>query len=161
MIVSTIVRDRYAGVAVLETCPVNVFRLGKRGLERVLGSLESDVLEALWGLAQPATAGDVQRMLRPVRPLSFNTVMTVMNRLVEKGLLAKEGGASPYLYRPCYTREAFFNGLTRGVAAGLVRDFGDYAVSQFLAALIDENPSALADLERLVQEARQRQGGCP
>lgn len=145
----------------MDTCPVNVFRLGKRGLERVLGSLESDVLEALWGLGQAATAGDVQRTLRPVRPLSFNTVMTVMNRLVEKGLLEKEGGASPYLYRPSYSREAFFNGLARGVAAGLVQDFGDYAVSQFLAALINEKPSALADLERLVHEARQRQGERP
>lgn len=142
----------------LESCPINVFRLGKQGLERVLGSLESDVIEALWGLECPATVGDVQRRLRPERPLSFNTVMTVMNRLVEKRLLAKEGGAGPYLYRPCHSRDEFFNGLARGVAAGLVRDFGDYAVSQFLAALMDENPSALADLERLVQEARDRQG---
>lgn len=146
----------------METCPVNVFRLGKRGLERVLGSLESEVLEALWALGRPATAGEVRRALCLKRPLSFNTVMTVMNRLVEKGLLAKEeGGATPYLYRPCYSREEFLNDLARGVAAGLVRDFGDYAVSQFLAALMDENPAALGELERLVQEARQRQGGRP
>ncbi len=145
----------------MEAYPINVFRLGKRGLERVLGSLESEILEALWAFERPATAGEVRRALCARRPLSFNTVMTVMNRLVEKGLLAKEGGPGPYRYRPCYSREAFLTELARGVASGLVRDFGDYAVSQFLAALVDEKPSALAELEQLLREARQRLGQQP
>ena len=128
------------------------FDLDYRGLARVLGELEAKILETIWDLGE-ATVKDVAAALGP--EAHVKTVMTVMNRLVEKGLLAKEGGPGPYRYRPCYSREAFLTELARGVASGLVRDFGDYAVSQFLAALVDEKPSALAELERLLREARE------
>lgn len=143
----------------MDSCPVNVFRLEKQGLERVLGSLEARIMDTVWNFDRPVTVGEVQRSLQGERCLTFNTVMTVMNRLVEKGLLIKEGGAGPYVYVSANDRNEFINGMARGVAAGLVRDFGDCAVSQFLAVLIDENPKALNELEQLIRKARHGREG--
>ncbi len=113
-------------------------------------------MEAVWAAARPVAVRDVQEALRAERALSFNTVMTVMNRLAVKGLLAREGTCSPYLYRPRLGREEFVRGLAWEVAVGLVRDFGPHAVSQFLAAVAEVSPEALAELERLVREVRLR-----
>ena len=42
-------------------------------------------MEILW--ASKTTIRDVQTIVSEEEPLSFNTVMTVMNRLIEKGSL--------------------------------------------------------------------------
>lgn len=138
----------------MKRCPVSIFRLGKRGLERVLGSLEARVMEALWAASRPLAVREVQEALRAERELSFNTVMTVMNRLAAKGLLAREGGTGPYTYRPRLEREEFVRVLARDVAAGLVRDFGALAASQFVAAVAEERPEVLGEVERLLKEIR-------
>src|SRR5690349_7256712 len=57
----------------------------KKGLRKILGDLEADVMEAIWALGQ-ATVHDVhQRLADANRELAYTTVMTVMSRLAEKG----------------------------------------------------------------------------
>ncbi|GAA3318516.1 hypothetical protein GCM10020331_021640 [Ectobacillus funiculus] len=46
-------------------------------------------MELLWN-ADELSIKDVQQRLEQDKPVNFNTVMTVMNRLVEKGILKKE-----------------------------------------------------------------------
>lgn len=135
----------------------NVFRLGKEGLERVLGSLEARVMEEIWQLNRGVTVREVQAALAGEKSLSFNTIMTVMNRLVEKGLLRKKGTDGVNRYLAVQDRDQFMQNLVRGVASGLVKDFGDYAVAQFFAAILDKNPAALTELERLLKQVRERQ----
>lgn len=134
--------------------PIRTFRLGDQGLKRVLGELEAMVMEVVWASAGPVTIREVTERLRSHQPLAFNTVMTVMNRLVAKGLLKRSGRKGSYTYRPALEREAFLREVTRRVAAGLVQDFGTLAVSQFVDVLAEEAPDALAELER---ELRRRQ----
>ncbi|QIA27450.1 BlaI/MecI/CopY family transcriptional regulator [Thermaerobacter sp. PB12/4term] len=135
--------------------PIRIFRLGDQGLRRVLGELEATVMEVVWAGPGAVTIREVTERLSSSRqPLAFNTVMTVMNRLVAKGLLRRSGRKGSYTYRPAMDREAFLREVTRRVAAGLVQDFGSLAVSQFVDVLAEEAPDALAELER---ELRRRQ----
>lgn len=133
---------------------VRSFHLNERGLQRVLGGLEAAVMEVLWEHG-PLTIVEVQNALLPQR-LAFNTVMTVLTRLASKGLVTRrQGRGRRSLYEAALSREAFVERLTRDVTVGLVRDFGDYAVAQFVAALEREDPGRIAELEALLRRKRE------
>ena len=68
---------------------VHCYRLDARGPARVLGQLEAEIMECLWLLEQGRVA-DVCTQLGS--KANYKTVMTVMNRLVEKRLLQRSRG---------------------------------------------------------------------
>jgi predicted transcriptional regulator len=71
---------------------------------RRLTPLETLVMDAVWGLSE-ATVHQVRERLAPVKPLAYNTVLTVMRTLRAKGALASRREGKTDLYRPAVTRE--------------------------------------------------------
>ncbi len=65
---------------------------------RASGELEGDVLAALWAASGPLTPAEVQEALES--GLAYNTVMTVLRRLHEKGIATRERSGRAYAYRP-------------------------------------------------------------
>lgn len=133
--------------------PVASFRLRGHRLGRVLGDLEADVMEVLWRRGS-APIREVWDEVRRKRSVAFNTVMTVMNRLVEKGLLRREDRRGRYRYVPRIDRATFLTRMSHDVVKALVHEFGDIAVAQFVDVLYDADPGKLAALERLIRERR-------
>ena len=82
-----------------------------------LGALEARLMEALWGSASELSVQGVSDALGPGH--NYKTAMTVLNRLVEKGLLERELDGRAYRYRPTHPREEFL----RSVADELVREY--------------------------------------
>lgn len=122
---------------------------------RLLGSLEAEVMEEVWRLGGGSTTiRGVWEALAARRPIAFNTVMTIMNRLAEKGLLIRRGHARAYRYVPRESRDTFMARVSKSVAEGMIKDFGDYAVAQFVAALDRADPRKLDDLRRVVNAHR-------
>src|SRR5215813_13505800 len=54
----------------------------------MLTPLELDIMKAVWGRA-PITVREVQEAIRPGRQLAYTTVMTIMDRLYQKGVLTR------------------------------------------------------------------------
>ena len=108
------------------------FRLNQEGLARVFGELEAQIMEAVWQLEEP-TVQAVCDFLGPEH--NYKTVMTVMNRLVEKGALNRCRRSRAFVYQPGQSREAFLRRVSQAVMGGLVRDFGGLAVAQFVETL--------------------------
>lgn len=133
-----------------------VFRTRGRGLTRVLGSLEAEVMEEVWRQGE-TTIRRVWDALAKRRPIAFNTVMTVMNRLADKGVLTRRGHSGTYRFEAHETRDAFMAKISHDIAQGLIRDFGDYAVAQFVTALRDADPAKLETLRRAL--ARHEKAG--
>lgn len=125
----------------------------------MLGSLEADLLEAIWQLTpgEPASAegwttiGAVCDYLGPT--FNYKTVQTVMNRMVDKGLLVRQRDARAHTYRASQTRDALVMQVTHTIISGLVRDFGDVAITQLVSTLTEVGPEHLAALERLAASA--------
>jgi predicted transcriptional regulator len=134
---------------------VRSFRLDARGLERVLGELEAAIMESLWERGR-ATIREVTEHLSMQRVLTFNTVMTVMNRLVDKGLLVRAKAGRQHVYRPALDRGAFLTEVAHAIARGLVGDMSEYAVPQFAAAVAESDPAKLDELEQLVADWKAR-----
>jgi predicted transcriptional regulator len=57
------------------------------GRRRARGELESEVMTALWSADEPLTPGDVQTFVGG--GLAYNTVQTILIRLLEKGLVLR------------------------------------------------------------------------
>jgi len=138
-----------------EPSSLHAFKLDREGLARVFGELEATVMDAVW------TQGEAS-VLQVADALGdgshYKTVMTVMNRLVDKGVLERRRRSRAFVYRARETREAFRARVSQRVVEGLLRDFGDVAVAQFVETLEGVDPRLLARLRRLVDA---HEGGVP
>ena len=85
---------------------IQKFNRNESGLNRFFGPLEAKILDILWNDVE-MTIKDVQQMLDKEKATNFNTVMTVMNRLVEKGILQKRVEGRSSLFKP-FKREKNF-----------------------------------------------------
>jgi predicted transcriptional regulator len=66
---------------------------------------ELEVLKVLWA-AGPSTVRDVGAALRKQRRrLAYNTVLTLLSRLREKGYVAADRREAAHLFRPVVTRD--------------------------------------------------------
>lgn len=128
------------------------FNLSGRGLSRVLGELEARIMEAVWQLGAP-TGREICETLGP--GAHYKTVLTVTNRLVDKGVLTREPAhGRAFRYRAAEERDAFLRRIAGSVSSGLVGDFGRPALAQFVQAAEDVDPAYLDELERLVRERK-------
>ncbi len=147
-----------------EGSAVRAFQLDSTGMRRILGSLEADLLEAVWQLtpgpeaaaAGWTTIGAVCDYLGP--DFNYKTVQTVMNRMVEKGLLLRRRDARAHTYRAGMTHDALVMQVTHTIVSGLVHDFGDVAIAQLVTTLTTVGPEHLRLLEQLAGSTPAGQG---
>ncbi len=71
---------------------------GRPQPRRERGSLESQVLTALWAADRPLAVSEVQHVLGD--DLAHTTVHTILGRLCEKGAVARDPGPRGHTYRP-------------------------------------------------------------
>lgn len=123
------------------------------GLNRFFGPLEAKIMDILWDNEQ-MTIKEVQSVLEKEKSTNFNTVMTVMNRLVEKGILdRKVVGRSSY-YNPVQSRQDFLNTQSKEMTHELMDEFGNVVVSHMLDALEDVDDDLVAKLELKIKELK-------
>ena len=128
-----------------------------KGAEKLLGELELAIMRVVWS-RDAVTVREVLDFIHKKRPLAYTTVMTVMSRLAEKGLLVAEKHGRSYLYRAAYSREAFEAHAAAQVVHSLINDFGgELALRQFVKELAETNPDQLARLAKLAQLAEEEQ----
>src|SRR5712691_3657779 len=98
-------------------------------VDKFLGSLEAEIMEYFWR-GGSATVRDVVEHLERTRPVAYTTVMTVMTRLAEKGLLARDLVGNTYHYRTALSREEFLGDVSGRIVDDLLADFGEVAIAQ-------------------------------
>ncbi|MCZ6776220.1 MAG: BlaI/MecI/CopY family transcriptional regulator [Ignavibacteria bacterium] len=127
----------------------------KKGLRKILGHLETDVMELVW-VEGEMTVRQVHKKLKSRRNIAYTTVMTVMSRLAEKGLLRKVKEGAAFVYRATSSREEFSRSTVRKVVNGLLGDFTEPAISQFVDSIGDSQPENMEELARLIEQKRKK-----
>lgn len=99
----------------------------------MLTALELDIMKAVWR-RPPITVRGVQEAIRPSRQLAYTTVLTVMDRLHQKGVLSRKLESRTHLYEPAVSFmeardealqtliDSFFGGSREKLFEFLVRD---------------------------------------
>ena len=117
-----------------------------------LGELEMAIMEVIWQRTR-ASVRDVLGALQRSPAPGYTTVATIMNRLVEKGLLRRERDGRLDVYHLTYDRAEFERRTAAAAVRGLVDAYGTVALAQFAAALEDADPDLLARLRARVARA--------
>ncbi len=130
---------------------VNKLKRVRRGEDKFLGSLEAQVMDRVWSRGS-ATVRQIVDDLARSRQLAYTTVMTIMTRLHEKGLLRRSRDGKTFVYRPALSREQFRARLSRDIVRAVVAEFGDVALAQFVAALDDVDERHRKALERVAKD---------
>ncbi len=134
-----------------------VFRPDREGLEQALGTLEAQVMEAVWDHDGPAAVEDVRAALEDSgKESAYTTIMTTMSRLFDKGLLERQLEGRAYHYTPALTRSELGSSVTRRVVDALMGSFAEPAMAYFVEALSDEDPDRLDTLAELIRERREQ-----
>ena len=126
-------------------------RLSAEGLAKVLGDLETRVMRAVWDLGRPVSTREVHdRVVRShdVAPL---TVITVMNRLVDKGLLKRAKRDELFHYEARWSEDEFMSHASRRVVEGVLSLGPDVVAASFVDVLAEQDPERLAELARLIR----------
>lgn len=136
----------------------NTVRLSAEGLAKVLGDLESRVLRAVWALGKPVPARVVHESIEPHHPVSSLTTITVLNKLVQKGILARAKHEDLFHYWACMSEPEFMAHASRRVVEGILSLGPDAVAASFVDVLAERDPEKLAELGRLIRR-RLREGG--
>ena len=71
------------------------------------GELEQAIMEVVWSTEGPVTGREVVDELARSRPVVYTTVLTVMDRLVGKGMLRRQRRGRAHTYRATSSRAAY------------------------------------------------------
>lgn len=129
------------------------FKYGEVGLNRFFGTLEAKIMELLWE-ANELSIKDVQQRLEKDKPVNFNTVMTVMNRLLDKGILEKRLQGRLSIFRPTQTKEDFIEDQSKKLTENLLDEFGGVVINHMIDALTEVDKSLLDKLEHKIRQLK-------
>lgn len=110
-----------------------------------LGALQSRVLEVI-SRRGPSTVREITAKMRG--RFAYTTVMTVLGRLHDKGLVGREQHGKGYVYTPRFSLDELRTRMAKYLVDEMVEDFGDIALSHFAGALDRHDRTRLAKIRR-------------
>lgn len=120
---------------------------------RVLGELEQRVMELLWDDA-PLAVRDVQRRIGG--KLAYTTMMTTLDRLFKKGLLARDKVGLAFVYRPAIDRDEYQRRVVEAAVGPLFEQGASAVLAAFVDVAADVSEKNLKQLEDLIAARRRR-----
>lgn len=131
---------------------ITKYNINEVGLNHFFGPLEAKVMDIIWS-SKGLTIKEVQEFIskKSERVITFNSVMTVMNRLMKKGHLQKKkecrGKDSISRFTAIQTKEQFIIEQTKAVSYALIYEYGDFVVNHMIDVLKDYDPEILATIQ--------------
>ena len=116
---------------------------------------ELEALKVLWGRGE-ATVREVHEVMRRSGDdgdLAYTTVLSLLQTMEQKGLVAHEKAGKAYRYRAVARRDRTF----RRLASGFLEGVFDGALGEYVARAIQSSRpglAELAELERMIAEAK-------
>lgn len=123
-------------------------------LDHLFGALELRVLEALWARGGPATVRDLEPAFAGV---AYTTLMTTLDRLYRKGVLAREKAGRRFSYLPRLSREQLLSGVAGEALTAILGARADEyrpMVSFLVEAVRRDDRDVLDTLDALIRERR-------
>jgi BlaI family transcriptional regulator, penicillinase repressor len=121
------------------TIPANARSHSPRHALLDLAPLELDCMNTLWPAGE-ATVREIRDRLAERLPRAYTTIMTIMDRLAQKGVVTRRKAGRAYIYRPNLTAEA-----ARAQALGqVVQNFFGGSKEALLAQLGASSPACSA-----------------
>ncbi|MFC1543073.1 BlaI/MecI/CopY family transcriptional regulator [Candidatus Neomarinimicrobiota bacterium] len=116
-----------------------------------LSPAEWEIMHTIWRSNEPATVRDVVDRTYPNGEKAYTTVQTLMNILVDKGVLSRSKEGRQNVYTSTVAQQDALHGSLQGAARRLFHgNFG--AMASFLVGAADLSPEEIARLRRILDE---------
>jgi len=129
------------------------FKSSREILENSLGALEREVMDIAWREDEINVRAACDQLTARA---AYTTVMTTMDRLFKKGLLARRKVGRAFLYRATVSRRELEGVVASELVTSLLERDGEALplLSWLVDAVSDRDRALLDELERLVREKR-------
>ena len=129
------------------------FRFDKRKARSAfaLGELERFTMEELWSGGE-MSGTELNDRLGKKLGIQHNTLLTVLERLVKKGLIAKRKVGKFSIYRPILKREEFAAKVA-GPLLNELLEFSSYSAMVSFVRQASADPEKLNQLKKLIKDA--------
>lgn len=110
--------------------------MGKIKYNKILGDLEKEIMEIIWRENSCSVRDVLENIKRKQKP-AYTTVMTVMARLYDKGILKRSlNDHDAYIYTPVQPKANFLASASKKIISSLIHECGEeVAVAQFIDVL--------------------------
>ena len=118
-----------------------------------LHELEEQVMDEIWRGDEVSVRGVMEALnSRAPKHRAYTTYMTIMTRLLSKGLLERRRAGKTDFYRPVYTRDQYAE--LRAVVAieSVVDQFGEVALAHIARQMAHLDPEHRRSLQRLARK---------
>src|SRR5436190_5678495 len=121
------------------------FKSSREFLERSLGSLERDVMALVWEQEEITVRDACDRLGSAI---AYTTIMTTMDRLFRKGLLARRKVGRAFVYRATASRKEIEGAVATELVHSLLQRDGEPLpiLSSLVGAGSDRDRAPLDDL---------------
>jgi predicted transcriptional regulator len=119
------------------------------------GSLQAEVMRAMWQVDE-ATVDDVRATLPRSRRAAYTTIQTVMNRLLDRGLLDRKRRGKAFVYRARYPESELVARAMRERLKGASADARTPALLSLIEGLKEEELDELATYANKVRRGRKK-----
>ena len=130
------------------------FKSSHEILESRLGVLEREVMAVVWKAGEISVREACARLDSSV---AYTTVMTTMDRLFKKRLLARRKVGRAFVYSATATRDEMESAVATELVQSLLQRHGGEPLpilSSLVDAVSDRDRALLDELERLIREKR-------
>jgi predicted transcriptional regulator len=130
------------------------FQSSQQILESRLGALEREVMAVVWKAGEITVREACDRLDSTV---AYTTVMTTMDRLFKKRLLARRKVGRAFVYSATATRDEMEGAVATELVQSLLQRHGGEPLpllSSLVDAVSERDRALLDDLERLIREKR-------
>jgi len=115
------------------------------------GPLEQKVMDILWISSIPLKPLDVLHQLKG--DYAYTTIMTILKRLADKGVVRRKMSGKAYQYFPCSCKEKYIKKNLSGIINGLVNSYGQVAIANFVD-VIKNNKKDLGLLKKYLKSQK-------
>jgi len=119
------------------------------------GELQTQVMAAVWRL-EHATVEEVRSALPSRYRGAYNTIQTVLNRLVDRKLLSRRKVGTAFEYRPLVSEAEYLSRSIAHTLAGATKAARQAALAQLIGGLEETELADLRDLGREMNERRRK-----
>jgi len=114
--------------------PISPTLVGMKNVS--LGPLEQEAMACIWE-KKTCTARDIVECLSQDRKIAYNTVQTIMTRLVDKGLLKRKLEGKTHVYKLAVKQKNVLSSLLNQTMGNFTSQFGEEALIAFVDGLND------------------------
>lgn len=119
------------------------------------GDLQLQIMSVVWRAGE-GTVEQVRAALPARFQSAYNTVQTVLNRLVGRGLLSRERQGHSMVYRPTLSEAEYLSRSIERTLAGASTEARQVALAQLIGAIDGTELEALKALAKQAQAGRAR-----